>query len=256
MAEKLRLAETSRRMSSFQEPEDPEEAKIRELADDFNDGRPFDLSDHKKLFEQTNYLGYPKSLAIEASKVLGDKDLVAITEYIFLDEKEKATKYEKRKREMADIFRLGHTDMIDEIRRLKAELDREQRRTITLQEEDKAATTASNTDFYTEYIRALMADDNLSKDHLMKLEEYQGEKNITKKDHRDVLEKLEFTDVWTSLEKAAQSAQDTSGRRGDMCVFPCMHCIMPAQVPRNQGEGLLSCPVCNQPAEKIEHIYL
>ena len=55
-------------MSSFQEAIDPEEEKIRDLEDDFNDGKPFEYDNEtfKNLFMQANAMGYPRSVALEA----------------------------------------------------------------------------------------------------------------------------------------------------------------------------------------------
>eukprot|EP00494_Astrolonche_serrata_P002977 UN02983 len=48
------------------------------------------MDDFEKLFTQSDYMGIPKSLAIEASKVLDTTtDIVKITEYIFKEAAEK-----------------------------------------------------------------------------------------------------------------------------------------------------------------------
>ena len=55
-------------MSSFQEAMDPEEEKIRDLEDDFNDGKAFeyDSPTYQSLFMQATAMGYPRSVALEA----------------------------------------------------------------------------------------------------------------------------------------------------------------------------------------------
>merc|ERR1719208_206411 len=74
---------------------------------------------------------------------------------------------------MCDIFRLGHTDLIDEIRRLQADLTREHRKTKKLQESNAETLQSSNIEYYTEFLRALIADSCLTNELVAELEKYQ-----------------------------------------------------------------------------------
>lgn len=243
-----------RRMSSFQEAVDPEEEKIRDLEDDFNDGKPFEYESpvYTSLFMQSAAMGYPRSVALEAYQVGDDSDLVKLTEYIFLPPEDQKKLYEQRKLKMCDIFRLGHTDLIDEIRRLQADLTREHRKTKKLQESNAETLQSSNIEYYTEFLRALIADSCLTNELVAELEKYQQENKISKELHQNTLEKLNVSEEdWENMRSTTQQA-----KRGDLCVFPCMHVITAAQ-KRSGGEGGGDvCPICNEPCSSIEKIFL
>lgn len=249
---KARL-DMGRRMSSFQEAIDPEEEKIRDLEDDFNDGKPFEYDNEtfKNLFMQANAMGYPRSVALEAYQVLNDPDLVKLTEYIFLSQDDQRKLYEQRKSKMCELFRLDHTDLIDEIRRLQADLTREHRKTKKLEEQNEETLQSSNVEYYTEYLRALMADSCLTTELLQELEKYQTKNDISKEVHQNTLEKLNVSqEDWRNMRSTTQQA-----KRGDLCVFPCMH-VITAQQKRVGGEGVDVCPTCSEPCSSIEKIFL
>jgi hypothetical protein len=105
---------------------------IRQLEDDFNDGESFDLGDFKDVLMAGSKMGFPKSTMIEAVQVLDTADLIELTKYVFLEDDDKKKVYETRVATAKNGFRLDHTDLIEEIRRLQADLLRETEKTKEL----------------------------------------------------------------------------------------------------------------------------
>ena len=106
------------------------------MEDDFNDGESFDLGNFKDVLMAAQKMGFPKSTMIEAVKVLDSEDLIELTKYIFLEEEEKKKVYQNRVESAKNGFRLDHTDLIEEIRRLQADLLRETEKTKELNAEN------------------------------------------------------------------------------------------------------------------------
>lgn len=232
--------------------EEQEIEAMRELENDFNDGEPFDMSDFKMLLMASQKMGFPKSTMMEARKVLDKEDLIELTKYIFLPEAEKKEIYERRKITSKNGFRLDHTDLIEEIRRLQADLLRETEKTKELQMENNRHQENVRLEYYTEFLRAIISDDILSIEHLNSLKTYKGEKNISSLEHNSTLEKLSVSPQdWRTLVDEAQVAETTKGR-GDNCVFPCMHCISEVQAQKAGDK----CPVCRETFDSIEKIFL
>jgi len=237
--------------------EDPELERIRQLEEDFNDGEAFDLAEYKMLFHQAAFMGYPKSLVIEALKVLDDTDIVRITEYLFTDEKEKKEMYERRTNDCRENFRYSHDDLISEIQRLQKEIYQEQQKQQSLHEETIEKQKGSNLEFYIEFLRALICDEVMTMEHLNELKEYQKQKNISSEAHNSTLAKLNVSEEeWSAHVKSAEGTTNTGGKRGDFVVFNCMHAITASQARSVSGESGGSCPICGQKYHKIEKIFL
>jgi len=232
--------------------EEQEIEAIRQLEDDFNDGESFDLGDYKAVLEAAHKMGFPKSEMIEAVQVLDSEDLIELTKYVFLEEDEKKKVYKTRVANAKNGFRLDHTDLIEEIRRLQADLLRETEKTKELNAENNRHSENVRLEYYTEFLRAIISDDVLSKEHLDSLKVYQTDNNISGEEHTSTLQKLSVSPGdWKSLVEDASVAQTSKGR-GDNCVFPCMHCISEAQAQKATDK----CPVCRETFDKIEKIFL
>jgi len=236
-----------------------------QLEQDFNDGLPLNLLPFQKVLTDASNMGFSTTDILEAALVCDTKDnLQQITDYLLSDASEKKKQYEKRRQQMLKEVQIApeKEKIIDDLKRLKRELQQEKQKQSQLQQELKERKQVTKLELYQEFLRGIIADEIITDKEESELQKYRQENNINEEMHEQALLNIEMTEQ--DLEDYHKPQDD--GKKCVVCksgpkefvIYDCMHvclcekCVESVRANDGPGGG---CPICGADAAKIEKVF-
>ncbi|ETO23212.1 hypothetical protein RFI_13976 [Reticulomyxa filosa] len=260
-----------------------QDVSLKQLEEDLNHGDPLDLMQYQKLLQQASELGFSTADTLEAALVCNTHELELVTDYILQDptqlnfdakynlffilqktkQKSRRKRYEKRKEELKKDVEVApeKLKLIDELKRLRRELEQEKRKQEQLEQELKERQSVKKVEKYTEFLRGVIADEIITDQENLALEAYRKVHSINDEEQEQALSNLEMRSE--DLEDYRKNPEDGGGRKCVACgkgpkeyvVYDCMHVCVCESCSKNVGVGGGpgdGCPVCGGDIVKVE----
>jgi len=154
--------------------------------------------------------------------------------------------------------------IIDELKRVRRELDQEKRKQEQLELELKERQNVKKVEKYTEFLRGVVADEIITDQENLALEAYRKVHNVAEEEHEQALSSLDMKPE--DLDDYRKNPQDAGGRKCVACgkgpkeyvIYDCMHVCVCESCSKNVGVGGGpgdGCPVCGGDIVKVERVY-
>jgi hypothetical protein len=228
----------------------------RSLQDDFNNGRPFRLSEYEENLKMLGSMGFAREDAMEALCMCDNKSMEALEILLQLASnpslraRKRADAAQKLGKQVGKPITIVDPRLTQQIAELRAQLqqDREQRAAY-----EREATDVLRRARYLEFLRGLIAHDMLTVKAVEALQGYSEENGVSQQQHLATLAELAITpQQFEELKRF-----DMKGQKFDMdCVvcldkprshviYPCGHlCLCDNCVVAVKKKG--KCPICQK----------
>jgi len=243
-----------------------QDSSLKQLEEDLNNGNPLDLMQYQNLLQLASELGFSTTDTLEAALVCNTHELELVTDYILQDPSNRRKRYEKRKEELKKDVEVAPEKLkiIDELKRIRRELEQEKRKQEQLEQELKERQSVKKVEKYTEFLRGIIADEIITDKENLALEAYRKGYQIDDEEHEQALSNLEMRPE--DLEDYRKNPEDAGGRKCVACgkgpkeyvVYDCMHVCICESCSKNVGVGGGpgdGCPVCGGDIVKMEKVY-
>jgi len=246
-----------------------------QLQRDFNYGNPFDVAEYEGGLVPLQSMGFNRDVALEALVVTGNKGLEIALEFCFLEKSEQA---QRRKEAMLRIGRQGlgtlaaaaegtgqsgdptGRQLRQELAALNHKHEQEKQRWKQMQLLLEQGVANGTRNGYKEFLRGIVAGGTISRDEFNKLCLYRGDKNISLKEHSEILKSLGLS------KDDFENLKDYTVKRDNECVvclerakthviLSCMHlCLCEKCVPAFRKKNAV-CPMCSKKVGSVARIY-
>jgi len=230
------------------------------LADDFNEGIPFDLEEYHEILNITNEMGFSNAEAIEAVMVLKKQDVREITEYLFSDRKDREVKYEAVKKEKAEVCVGKNIQLVEELLDLQEQVKKEQEKIAHLQQQIEEHKGLTDLQYYQQYLSACIADDYINEQEKKGLNIERKNRGITEEQHLQVLKNLCITvEEYENMLKPKRTGTDMCANcmnhPREIVLLPCSHLALCESCSVGEGGKSIRCPICHREATESIRAY-
>merc|ERR1719285_883469 len=161
--------------------------------------------------------------------VIKNQDVRLITEYLFLDEKQREVKYKAVKKEVAVVSEGKNVELVEELLDLQDLIKRELGKIKHLELQIEEHKGLTDLQYYQSYLSGCVADNYINEQEKKGLYIQRKNRNITDEQHLQVLSNLCIT-----MEEY------------ENMLLPCCHLAICEGCSVGEGGKSITCPICHK----------